>query len=71
MAADPIGQVGREQEQQHGDGNLWPVSLLGHGTIKIAHLRWHGERDERHERNDPGHAQHAHGLEELLFQGLV
>jgi len=70
MATHTIGQIRRQHEQQHGDDDLRPVLFLGKCAIEVSHLRRHGEREEGQHGNDPGHAEHAQHLEELLFQGM-
>ena len=71
VPADAVGQIRGQQEQDRRGGNLGPMSLLCDGTIKVPHLRWHGQREKDQKRNGPGYAEHPHRLEELLFQSLL
>ena len=71
VPADTVGQIRGQQEQDRRDGNLRPMPLLCDGAIEVPHLRRHGEREKDQKRNGPGHAEHPHRLEELLFQGLL
>ena len=71
VPADPVGQIRGQEQQDRRDGNLGPMPLLCDGTIEVPHLGWHGEREKDQKRDGPGHAEHPHRLEELLFQGLL
>ena len=71
VPTDAVGQIRGQEQQDRRGGNLGPMSLLCDGTIEVPHLGWYGEREKHQKRNGPGHAEHPHRLEELLFQGLL